>query len=240
MIIIRIFGKEYPDILIKISKREYLEDIIKGKIYFNKAEYYRKIEIDSSTDSREGKIRIDISQPILNDNPLFDLIAKCSPEEFNLSIKSSQKTPIFCCSILENDMIVSKGAGKFDLSKEYTNEMKKWGNCILVFSLDEFCSKMLKKCTELNINPVIAKIKYDQEENMLSYSKFVQLMKINKYEAFFHKRNAYKNQHEFRVVLGGKDIITNSNHFTLDIGKLETAKIFDLESLDDLGFRIES
>ena len=41
---------------------------------------------------------------------------------------------------------------------------------------------------------------------MLSYSEFVELMKFNKYDVFFHKTNAYKNQHEFRVVLGGANV----------------------------------
>jgi len=239
VLIIQIYGKEYPDILIKISKREYLEDIIQGKLYFNNAEYFRDIETDSSKDSREGKVRIDTSK--LNDNnPIFDLISMCSPDELNLSVKSSQTTPIFCCSVLERNILVPKGEGKFDLSKAYLKEMKKWGNCVLVFSLDEFCSKVYNKCFDQNIFPFMKKITYDQEENILSYSEFVELMKFNKYDVFLHKTKAYKNQHEFRVVLGGVDVAKDKSNYILNIEKLELATIFELESLEDLGLRIKS
>jgi len=238
VLVIRIYGKEYPDILIKVSKREYLEDIIQGKLYFNNAEYFRDIETDSSKDSREGKVRIDTSK--LNDNdPIFDFNSIFSPEELNLSVKSSQKTPIFCCSVLERNMLIPKGKGEFDLSKAYLKEMEKWGNCVLVFSLHEFCSKVYNKCFDQNIIPLMKKITYDQEENSLSYSEFVELMKFNKYDVFFHKTNAYKNQHEFRVVLGGANVAKDKGNYILNIGKLELATIFELESLGNLGLRIK-
>jgi hypothetical protein len=150
---------------------------------------------------------------------------------------SSAKTPIFCCSLLESHMLVPTGDNTFDLSYEYLQEMSCWGSSVLVFSLDEFCQKIYQKCTSIGIFPRMDKVKYDQD-NKLSFSDFKKTMITNKYEPFFHKTKRFISQNEFRVVLGGNNIVTSSDHFILEIGRLESAQIFDLKSLSDLGFRV--
>ena len=225
-------------ILIKVSKREYLEDFINGRIFFNHAEYFRNIETDSSKDSREGKVAIDTSFPIDINHELFNLVFSLNPEELNMSYISSAKTPIFCCSLLENHMLVPSGVNTYDLSSKYLQEMSHWGSSVLVFSLNEFCSKIYQKCTSIGINPLMDRVKYNQDEKPLSFSDFKRMMIINKYEPFFHKSKKYTNQNEFRIVLGGNDVVTNTDHFILEIGRLESAQIFDLETLSDLGLRI--
>ena len=236
--IIYINGNQYPDILIKVSKREYLEDIVNGRIYFSHAEHFRKIETDNSKDSREGKVAIDTSYPVDLNDEVLNLLHLLDPEELNMSYISSAKTPIFCCSLLESHMLVPKGENAYDLSNEYLQEMSCWGSSVLVFSLDEFCRKIYQKCNSMGIIPLMDKVKYDQDNKKLSFSDFKKMMITNKYDPFFHKTKRFINQNEFRVVLGGNNIVTSSDHFILEIGRLESAQIFDLKSLSDLGFRV--
>jgi hypothetical protein len=155
-----------------------------------------------------------------------------------MSYISSDKTPIFCCSLLESHMLNPKGDNTYDLSNEYLQEMSCWGSSVLVFSLDEFCHKVYQKCTSIGIFPFMGKVKYDQDNKKMSFSDFKKMMMSNKYEPFFHKTKRFINQNEFRVVLGGSNIVTSSDHYILEIGRLESAQIFDLKSLDDLGLRI--
>lgn len=220
-----------------MSKREYLEDIINGRIYFSHAEYFRKIENDNSKDSREGKVAIDTSYPVDLNEEVLNIIHLLNPEELNMSNISSAKTPIFCCSLLESHMLNPKGDSTYDLSYEYLQEMSCWGSSVLVFSLDEFCQKIYQKCTSIGIFPRLDKVKYDQD-NKLSFSDFKKMMITNKYEPFFHKTKRFINQNEFRVVLDGSNLVSNSDHYILEIGRLESAQIFDLKSLSDLGFRV--
>lgn len=236
--IIYINGNHYPDILIKVSQREYLEDIKNGKIYFNYAEYFRKFETDKSKDSRESKVAIDTSYPVDLNDEVLNLLHLLNPEELNMSYISSAKTPIFCCSLLESHMLVPTGENTYDLSYEYLQEMSCWGSSVLVFSLDEFCRKIYQKCNSMGIIPLIDKVEYDQDNKKLSFSDFKKMMITNKFEPFFHKTKRFINQNEFRVVLGGDKIVTSSDHYILEIGRLESAQIFDLNSLGDLGFRV--
>jgi hypothetical protein len=159
-------------------------------------------------------------------------------EEINMSYISSSNTPIFCCSLVESHMLVPTGVNTYDLSSEYLQEMSRWGSSVLVFSLDEFCSKIYQKCISIGIIPHMGKVKYDQDENRLSFSDFKKMMIANKYESFFHKSKRFNNQNEFRIVLSGNGPVSNSDHFILEIERLESAQVFDLKSLGDLGLRI--
>ncbi len=169
---------------------------------------------------------------------VLNLLHLLNPEELNMSYISSAKTPIFCCSLLESHMLVPTGDNTFDLSNEYLQEMSCWGSSVLVFSLDEFCRKIYKKCTSIGIIPLMDKVEYDQDNKKLSFSDFKKMMITNKYDPFFHKTKRFVSQNEFRVVLGGKNTVTNSDHYILEIGRLESAQIFDLKSFSDLGFRV--
>lgn len=235
---IEINQDSFPDLLIKVSKKEYLEDIINGRIYFNHAEYFRGFETDNSKDSKEGKVTIDMNSHLDENHDIISFIHLLNPEEVNISYFSSAKTPIFCCSLLENHMLIQSGPSTFDLSNDYIQEMSQWGNSLLVFSLDEFCSKIYKKCQSMGITPYMNKVRYNQDEIKLSFSDFKTMMKQRKFEPFFHKSKRFINQNEFRVVLDLNGQQSDSNHFILEIERLESAQIFELKSLSDLGFRI--
>jgi hypothetical protein len=224
--------------LIKVSKKKYLEDIINGRIYFNHAEYFRDVESDNSKDSREGKVAIDTNQPIDIKHDIINLVLSLKPEEVNMSYISSAKSPIFCCSLLENHMLLQTGQDTYNLSNEYIQEMGRWGNTVLIFSLKEFCSKIYQKCIAMGITPYMDKVKYDQNVKKLSFTDFKKTMKANKLEPFFHKTNRFINQNEFRIVLDLNGRVSDSNHFILEIERLDFAQIFELESLSDLGFKI--
>jgi len=161
-----------------------------------------------------------------------------NPEEVNMSYISSAKTPIFCCSLLESHLLVQSSLSTYDLSNDYIKEMSLWGNSVLVFSLDEFCSKIYKKCKSMGITPYMNKVQYNQEENKFTFTDFKRMMIQNKHEPFFHKSKRYIHQNEFRVTLDLKGQIPDSNHYILEIERLEAAQIFELQSLSDLGFRI--
>jgi len=133
-------------------------------------------------------------------------------------------------------MLVQSGSSTYDLSNDYIQEMSQWGSCVLAFSLEEFCYKINKKCKSIGITPYIDRIQYNQDEIKFSIREFDNMMMLNKYKPFFHKSKRYINQNEFRVVLDLNEQTSDSDYFILEIGKLETAQIFELSSLNDLGF----
>lgn len=228
---------EYPNVLIKFGKLEHLRELKEGIVYFNQAEYFRKQENNNGFDTREGKIRINPSELSRISDPTIDLIKHLNIEEVNISSMKSGKTPIFCCSEIDSSNIKSLGNNKYCLSDTFINEMKQWGSTLLVMSKDEFCSKVEKSSIKLEVKPYMSKMKYDQDISKTDEKDLKLILRTDRYDTFFHKTSEYAAQNEFRIILGDENLIPkSSNHFYLAIGKLETAKIFDLNELTDLIF----
>ena len=231
-------GFNYPDVLIKIGKKEYLIELLMGSVYFKQADYFRKYEITKGFDSREGKVRVNPKDLSWIDDPIVKLVMSTNPEEVNISSMFSGKTPIFCCSEIDSSVLKSVGSNEYCLSDAFVDEMKQWGSVLIVMSKDELCSKVEKRCIQLGIKPLMSRIKYDQEDIVANERFQTRTLKINRYQAFFHKTKEYSGQNEFRIVLGNESIIgPDSCHYILNVGKLELAMIFDLDNLSDLVFK---
>ena len=226
--------------IIKFSKREYLEDIKNGKLYFKEAQYFKNIDSESenedkSKDNHEGTIRVD-TKSIPKFENILDLIIQ-EDTEINLVNKSNKKTPLFCCSIINEDNIIKKAINSFKFKDEYIDEMSQWGNEFIVISLEELIFKLEKKCNELGIFCYYDNVKYDQDERVLTYEEGTYKLINEKFLEFFHKNKKFKLQNEFRIILFNEEnklISNNTDHYILEIGKLQSAKIIqgkDLKSI---------
>lgn len=209
-----------------------------GSVYFKQADYFRKCEITKGFDSREGKVRVNPKDLSWIDDPIVKLVMSTNPEEVNISSMFSGKTPIFCCSEIDSSVLKSVGSNEYCLSDAFVDEMKQWGSVLIVMSKDELCSKVEKRCIQLGIKPLMSRIKYDQENNIANERYDTKTLRFDRFQPFFHKTNEYLGQNEFRIVLGDESIIgTDSCHYTLNIGRLESAMIFESHDLSDLIFR---
>ena len=224
--------------LLKIGKKEHLEELIKGNVYFKEANYFRGYEIDKSKDSREGKIRINPNDTAFPEDSMLKLISELNIEELNISHARSGKTPIFCCSVVDENILKKVSEDEYRLSDEFIKEMTLWGKTLVIISMKEFCDNINKACSKLGIMPLMVRVLYNQEDNYPNNNDLLEIIRSNKYLAFFHKTKDYKLQNEFRIVIASNTLIDEkSDHYILKIDKLKNAKIFELEDLSDLQFK---
>lgn len=224
--------------VIKFSKMEYLEKIKKGHIYFKESKYFKNIEDDHSGDSREGKIRVNPIAIPQNDNIIFEVMRKT--EELNFYQRKYEKIPIFCCSIIDEEILIKKDDCHFDFKEEFIQEMKKWGNTFILINLSELLNKIIKECDNYNITCYANKINYDQDIRVLSYDEMHYEFNVNPCEAFFHKTSEYKWQNEFRILLysNEKIISETEDSFTLNVGELNDAVIYQFDDLSNMAIKI--
>lgn len=233
-------GLEYPNLLIKVSKREYLEDIKSGRLYFNDIDYFRNLESADNTsvaDLKEGKTKLDFKSTLTVLPDYMKLLEDNPPEDFNFSILSHKDIPIFCCSLVDESILVRKNDGQYDFDRNFIKEMKSWGRSVLVVSLEELLFKVNQKCQELGLDMIADKIKYDQDINEYKWDEYVERISGNPLSPIFCKTEKYKRQNEFRIALLPDGKLLGDNHF-LNIGILETATILNLSSLKDLGIKV--
>lgn len=230
-----------PNLIIKFSKKEYLEDLKRGNVYFKAAKYYREVECKGVSDTRDGKTRMNMNS-IKIQNPETKEILEVPADEINCSIRNLERTPIFCCSIVDQDIITRTSSITFDFTEEFINEMKSWGNCFMVIDAYEFASKMYDKCRKEHLLMIVDKIKYDQETRKKDVSDFFKEYKEKPFEPFFHKTSNFKNQNELRFIVQNNklNLIDNDkDYFILNIGELESAVIYECDDLHTKGLILE-
>lgn len=224
----------YNRYIIKFSKQEYLEQIKKGQLYFKEAQYFKNIEKNNVGDSHEGTIIID-QKTFPKKGNIFDLLIN-DKMEFNLLRKSNKKTPLFCCSILNENVLIQIEKNKCIFKKEFVDEMNQWGNDFIIIDIKELLSKLNTRCKDLNIVCIYDLVEYDHEERMMTYDEAISQLYEEPFMEFFNKNKKYMWQNEFRIIVSDEynQLISNdSDHYILDIGELKTAQIMNSYDLNN-------
>lgn len=237
--VIKMAKNAYDYYVLKFSKKEYLEKIKIGELYFKESKYFKYIEENNVGDSREGKIRVDPAS-IPQSNDIMNKIAR-KTEELNFYQKKDEKTPIFCCSIIDKDIINKIDDTHFDFKSEFIQEMEKWGNDFILINLGELLEKVDSACKLNKIYFYGDKVKYDRMDRILTFHQLYLEFAVNPILAFYHKNENYKWQNEFRITLytNGKNLISDhTDNYILKIKNLENAVIYHFEDLYNIGLEL--
>lgn len=233
---------DYSRILIKVcSKEEYIEDIRHGIIYMNESGYFRKLEDNYRGDRFDGKSPINLESlrekslffgPM--DNPSKGLeIPIVTVSSLTAGFDRDDKIPMFCCSLVSEEILEFTSSGELKIRKEYLREMRKFGNFFCVFTLEELVSG-LRQVEEKNEFVMLERkvqytnIKKEYLPEILNDQNRCQ------YEPFFKKDLAYRWQNEWRVLFhsdNGPIISDNENHY---IAQISAFQWFESGTLDDL------
>lgn len=229
-------------ILIKVcSKEEYIEDIKHGKIYMNESGYFRKLEDNYRGDRFDGKSPINLESyknktMILEslDNPSERLeLPIVTVSNFITGFDRDDKIPMFCCSLVSEEILEFASSGELKIRKEYLREMRKFGNFFCMFTLKELVFG-LRQVEEKNEFVMLGRkvqytnIKKEYLPEILNDQNRCQ------YEPFFKKDITYRWQNEWRVLFhsGNGPIISNDeNHY---IAQIPAFQWFESGTLDDL------
>lgn len=193
----------YP--LVKFGKKEHLEDLKNGKIFFSAIKKYRNDGTDYRGDSMEGRIPIDPSTIAIYDKDgrnIFDYLPR--PDIVTEMLYNDDNFLMFCASIISKEIMVEKEKNHWRLSEEYKNDMKQFGDYALVFYSYEFLEKIdeAKKTHIPEFGYDAGIVKYRDLSDFSDMSAYRTMGIIT--DRYFVKGLKHKIQNEWRMVLGGK------------------------------------
>ncbi|ROR28310.1 hypothetical protein EDD66_105251 [Mobilisporobacter senegalensis] len=240
-----LYGNEIPNILIKIcEKEEYAKDVKNGKIYMKESGYFRKLEENHRGDIYDGKMPIhgnlDIKIGLKNgriksfkqDFP--DLVIK----EIDAGMVNDDKFPIYCTTILNENITEYISDKEFNFKNEFIEEMKNFGRYAVVFNADELIHKSSKYLVENKLATrgetacILSTINYCDIHNKYTIKDTAYIQNLIQ---FYNKDLSYKWQNECRlIILNNRLIPSDKDHFIMQIGELETAVIIPIDELNSL------
>ena len=227
------FGQQ-PIFFIKfVSKEEYAEDIVNGKLFMNKVSYYRKLEEESKKkgqgDSGELKNKIQGFDGILTsqDGSISIPIKGNIDFEFN----EDKDTPIFCLmGIKVDDLEISeynddyaKLIFRYD-RKEIENLKKDFGEYAVIISPTKLEENISKSLDQADKNWIFGEVRYR------GINDFERIQAFSKQDAtrFLYKDKYFEYQKEYRLVID--ESIEDTK--IIEIGELKDATI--LKKVDSL------
>lgn len=227
---------------IKFGKKENLEKLQRGEIYFKNLNYYSSLEESTGNsiigDRNEG--RHVLSEVTVNcyDKSSGKNILYLENANVLMNIEEVSKMPVFCMTVLStNDMNYQ---GRKENTESYSfcyNDILKdvsgedgWSSALVITNINEFLRRVEKACDRKNIKYLYKKIKYT---NMgINYIDRFQDIEKCMYNIAFWKDVAYESQKEFRIALIEKEV---EDHFILNIGDIsDITLLFEGEEYNNL------
>lgn len=201
------------NLLLKISKIEYLQELQNGKLYMNMLSSFRRYEQQGMGDNEEGLFAQYNEGALLIDGVEFANVK-------NIKAYAFDKNPIFC--IMEIPLIEIQPGHyecivKQQLFKDFMLDSNiKYG--ALLICKDIFAHLLKQKMNELSIGWYWDKVTYDDSPPKFSKKEL--------YKVAFHKREKFAHQHEWRLMLFDEV----DDHYELNIGSLKCcSQIFPLD-----------
>ncbi len=226
--------RETKVIAIKVGKKEHLESLKEGHVFFARNELFLNDETDFRGDPNEGYIftdptKIDI---IVDGKSLFKDLNVPYPVEVKESFEGVEDIHIFCCSVLKSNVWTGKNNKK--LTQEFINEMLKFGDHFLIFALDELIEN-IKSARGNEIGMISSYVKYKDIKNDFSPVKFPNESFYNRF--FIKDKEKYEKQNEYRIIIDGayEELKSNcENGYVLDVKPLETAALYNIDLLNSI------
>lgn len=225
-----------PIFLLKITRKEYIEDIISNrKLFMKNASYFRELERQQnnnvSGDIKEGSSPQCVEDSLLIDGEWIRLD--------NVSINSNEC--LFCMYIINADNSNSESDNsithtlKWETIKQFigNDSYTNWG-IICVQDYMKFTNWFLKEAEKKNLFGACGFVDYD-EQAFIPLSTNPHDRKTN-IEHYFHKRVKYAYQNEYRLIVQN----ISDTYVELDIPEelLDVFCIIDIQKNQDIPFRM--
>ena len=192
-------------LMAKYGKKEHLEELKNGKIFFNAIKKYRNDGTDYRGDYMEGKIPIDPSTIAIYDKSgknMFDYLPR--PNTVTQMLYNDDNFLMFCASAITKEIMEEKEKNHWILLEEYKKEMKQFGDYALIFWSSEFLEKikLAKKIHIPQFGYDAGIVKYRDLSDFSNMSAYRTTGSIT--DRYFVKGMQYKLQNEWRMVIGGE------------------------------------
>lgn len=233
--------KKFPLFLIKFCEREeYVDSLLAGNIYMKASGYFRTLPGEDTYrgDQFDGKKPLDIGNEVAyieapdGERIYLNGIPGVSITKFVTGFEGDDRIPIFCACLMSEDILEKIDEESFKIKDEHIKELSQFGSYAAMIPLDELFDKLNQFRSN---NPQIyfegkpvqyVDIKKHYDPNELDEEEDWMI-------PFFTKDNAYKFQHEWRLLaISEEELIANGEDcWICNVGAFQQA--FKL-STDDL------
>lgn len=190
------------NLLAKVTKLKYAEDIRAGKLYMNPLSFFRKLEMDGSGDKQEGllasgssgfiKYKGEIVAEITNIRTYLDFPVFCTLSVQFVRNENNHYKFIFPQRLLKEFMC--------DAAEEYV---------LLIIERSEFQKRVEKALSNLHLQGYWGNVTYTDEKKIFPVDQM--------YRVAFRKQPAFSYQQECRLVIDNHV----KDHFELNIGDIK-------------------
>lgn len=191
-------------LLAKFGRKEHLEALKNGKVFFNAVKNYRNDGTDYRGDSMEGKIPIDPATLVIYDeegNNIFDYVPR--PDSVTQSLLNDDDLLMFCASAITKEVMVEYSKGHWKLSEDYKAEIRKFGDYVLFFWSSEFIEK-IKEAQEVHVPQFGYDAGIVQYRDLADFTDTSAYRTTGRYtDRYFVKDLSYKLQNEWRMIIDG-------------------------------------
>ena len=197
--------------LIKMyDRKEYADDLLKGKLYFNTIEHHRK----TGRDPLEGIVQREVKGDFTILIGHHELKLEDAVSKFQAEVDNIKYTPVYCMTAIHsgdfekvNDENIEDFRKQVMLSPKCATE---YGNhAVVIHQPDEFMQRVRKNASNYNFGH--GWIQYFNPQDQIDASMLNQ-------NILFYKRDKFKHENEIRLAIqrGTED----EGHFELDVGDL--------------------
>lgn len=164
--------------------------------------YFRKLEDNYRGDPYDGKQPV---TPTSNDYILIGdpkspmgQIRIDAPQiiKMEFGFQGDDKIPLFCCSLLSEEIVARKGKREFSLKPGFISEMSKFGKYAMIFCLSELAQGLLSYANANLLGLIAHPVSYVDISKEYDGSSSAGM-----YSAFFKKDLKYQGQNEWRALL---------------------------------------
>lgn len=257
------YSSGFSDIAVKFcEKPEYAEEMAAGNIYMKESAYFRQLEDTFRGDAFDGQIRVIKKIETVPFRFSDGTVADCEMvSDVSYGLPNGDKIPIFCATMIDSHIVdpVSERTGVF--CEEFQHEISQFGRYAVCFSVNEFIDKAYDKILR-DQWPQFGKVAYlnyhdifpvgDEESDPGIFYGLIDLYSGNTIENIFYNRRdlmlfrkdtSYQWQNEWRFVLrNDRDNIIpeNRDYHILSLGKLESARIYELDDILNANIAFDS
>lgn len=245
----QLINDNFPIVLIKVAEEEkYLREFLDGKLYMKASGYFRKVEDDYRGDPFDGRkpintksITIAIEVPETSERIMFNEESGLKLNSLSFGFRGDDRVPIFCMTRISPDILEIVDETHFKIKDSYVEEISKFGKHFVIVHSNRILYLLNEyNKTHNDLKFICGDVEYfDIEEN--NNFKLDELNCMAFYQNFFKKRDTYRFQNEWRIVLTGDNslIPEGEDHVYIDIGKIEETAILPVEVLKKLAFSFE-
>lgn len=220
-------------LIAKFGKREHLEQLLNGEIFFNNIQYYRDDGTDFRGDSMEGRVPIDPTKIQIYDKNGRDIFESVPyPTSVIESFFDDNDLLMFCAATITEQVLDYKGNHTYHFKEEFKKAIREFGDYALLTNTSDLLDH-IRAVTDESGQKIACdsgRIIYRDLSDFSDYSQYNTTG--SPLDRYFVKSIDYKNQNEWRLIIDGeeREITPNCGKgFVLKTKPLERATIMKTE-----------